>query len=171
MTEKAKPLISVIVARADNGVIGRDNTMPWRLRNDLRYFKQVTMGKPVIMGRKTFESIGKPLPGRLNIVITRQYQALGEGVVVVPSLQAAIALASGEGEEIMIIGGTQIYQQAIPLASRIYMTKVRGMTEGDVVFPALEKSEWQQTVLESYSRDEHNDWDHEMVLMERIAPS
>ncbi len=134
--------VALIVAQAENRVIGLNNAMPWHLPEDLRYFKQVTLGKPVIMGRKTFESIGRPLPGRHNIVITRQAGWYCEGVSVAASLADAIALAQQEQPpEVMVIGGGQVYAEALTLAQRIYLTRIRGEFEGDAWFPEL-GSEW-----------------------------
>ncbi|MYM63481.1 dihydrofolate reductase [Pseudomaricurvus sp. HS19] len=134
--------VALIVAQAQNRVIGLNNAMPWHLPEDLRYFKQVTLGKPVIMGRKTFESIGRPLPGRHNIVITRQSDWQSEGVSVAGSLADAIALARQEQpEEVMVIGGGQIYAEALPLAKRVYLTRIGREFEGDAWFPEL-GSEW-----------------------------
>jgi dihydrofolate reductase len=138
--------ISIIAAAARNNVIGRDNQLPWQLPEDLRYFKQVTLGKPVVMGRKTFESIGRPLPGRLNIVISRQPDWRAEGVLVASGLEAALQLAEREApetvDELMVIGGAEIYKQALPLASRIYLTRVHEDFEGDALFPAIDEQSW-----------------------------
>lgn len=138
----SKPRVSLIVAQATNGVIGRDNKMPWHLPEDLQYFKRLTMAKPIIMGRKTFESIGRVLPGRTNIVITRQPDWAFEGVSVAAGLPEAIALAEAErAEELMVIGGAQVYQTAMALADRVYLTQIHKVFEGDAWFPAL-GSEW-----------------------------
>ena len=123
-------MISLIVAHDKNRVIGYENAMPWHLPGDLQYFKQVTMGKPVIMGRKTFESIGRPLPGRRNIIITRNEAYKAEGIEVVTSVEAALALVEGT-EEIMIIGGEQIFTQCLPIADRLYITLIYHEFKGD----------------------------------------
>ena len=128
-------MISLIVAHDQQRVIGKDNQMPWHLPGDLQYFKEQTMGKPIIMGRKTFESIGRPLPGRRNIVISRNDQYDAEGIEVVPSLEAAIALVRAE-PEMMIIGGQQIFTEALPLAEKLYITLIDATFEGDTFFPA-----------------------------------
>lgn len=128
-------MISLIVAHDAGRVIGKDNAMPWHLPGDLQYFKQQTMGKPVIMGRKTFESIGRPLPGRRNIVITRNEAYVVEGIEVVHSLQEALALAADAPEK-MVIGGEQIFTEALPLAERLYITHINATFEGDTFFPA-----------------------------------
>ena len=138
-----KPLISIIVAMSSNRVIGRDGGMPWHLPGDLKYFKSVTMGKPIIMGRKTFESIGKALPGRLNIVISRTEQYWPQGITGVDSLETALTVASATSpEEIMIIGGGSIYREALPLADQIYLTEIAAVIEGDTYFPELNTAEW-----------------------------
>ena len=140
---------AAIVAMSENRVIGRRNQMPWHLPEDLKHFKAVTLGKPVIMGRKTFESIGRPLPGRLNIVISRNFAA--DGVVVTPNLAAAISAGTASADtpsptEIMIIGGGQVYAESLPLLDRIYLTQVnRTISDGDAFFPALPAGEWRET--------------------------
>lgn len=142
--------LAMIVAQSSNRVIGINNQLPWHLPEDLKYFKSVTMGKPVIMGRKTYESIGRPLPGRKNIVITRQSSWQAEGVCAVNDLSAAIEMASDEAREkgvaeVMVIGGAQIYAEALPLAQRIYLTRVEVELEGDAFFPELPGDQWQET--------------------------
>jgi len=147
--------LSIIVAAARNGIIGRNNELPWRLPQDLQYFKATTMGKPVIMGRKTYESIGRPLPGRTNIVITRQADWCGaDGVIVVGSVDEAIAAAEKAAaklvnppEEAMVIGGAEIYRQALPLTERIYLTRIEADVEGDASFPDLHSSQWRLASL------------------------
>ncbi|KOO48839.1 dihydrofolate reductase [Viridibacillus arvi] len=135
-------MISLIVAHDENNVIGLNNAMPWHLPGDLAYFKRTTMGKPMIMGRKTFESIGKPLPGRTNIVITRDEEYAREGIIIVHSLEEALAQAEKESEEIMIIGGEQIFRMTLPMADRLYVTKIEKQYEGDTFFPSY-GDEWQ----------------------------
>ena len=130
-------MISLIVAHDKNRVIGYENKMPWHLPGDLQYFKEMTMGKPIIMGRKTFESIGRPLPGRRNIVITRNPQYDAEGIELALSLDEAIKLA-GDVEEIMIIGGQQIFTESLSLADRLYITEIDHEFEGDTFFPEYE---------------------------------
>lgn len=139
--------IAMIAAVADNGVIGSGNAMPWRLPGDFAHFKRMTLGKPLIMGRKTFESIGKALPGRTNIVVSRQPGYQPDGVLVISSVEAAllhaqaIAAADGAGE-VMIGGGAQIYAEAMPLADILYITHVALKPAGDSVFPVIERSVW-----------------------------
>ena len=142
--------ISLIVAVSRNGAIGLNNQLPWYLPEDLKYFKSVTMGKPLIMGRKTFDSIGRPLPGRANIVLTRDPQWTSDGVEVVQSVEQAlvageIACEAADVDEIMVIGGEQIYRMTIDLADRIYLTQVDTDVEGDAFFPNIDLNNWSQT--------------------------
>jgi len=148
-------MISLIVAASANNVIGVNGDLPWRLSADLRRFKELTMGKPIIMGRKTWESIGRPLPGRHNIVITRQADYVAEGCTVVPSTEAAID-AAGDVEEVMIIGGSHIYNAFLPQAERIYLTRVHAEVDGDTWFPDLPESEWIQRVAGEHAADAEN---------------
>ena len=145
----AELTLSLIVAMDRNRVIGCDNALPWHLPEDLKYFKSVTMGKPIVMGRKTFESIGRPLPGRLNVVITRNPGWQHPGVVVAHSLSEALVLAgndppSREAGEVMVIGGEQIYRAAIEQASRLYITRVDTEVEGDAFFPDFTEGHWRE---------------------------
>ncbi|CCK74319.1 Dihydrofolate reductase [Oleispira antarctica RB-8] len=168
---------ALIVAMAENQTIGINNTLPWHLPNDLKYFKQVTMAKPIIMGRKTYESIGRPLPGRTNIVITRQSDYQAEGIVIVNSLPQALAkaeeisLVAGH-EEVMVIGGAEIYQQALLQADRLYITHVHAEIEGDAFFPTVEWNDWQEVKREDYSADpeggeKRNPFDYSFVVYDR----
>ena len=141
--------LSLIVAVSRNGVIGADNALPWHLPEDLKYFKSVTMGKPIVMGRKTYDSIGRPLPGRTNIVITRNSKWSAEGVVVAQTLEEALAqgtkaCAEDGADEIVVIGGAQIYSETLPVAQRLYLTEVDADVEGDAFFPAINPDEWKQ---------------------------
>lgn len=139
----SKP-VSLIVAMANDRVIGVDNTLPWRLSADLKRFKAITMGKPIIMGRKTWESIGRPLPGRLNIVVSRNADYLAEGAKVVNSLDAAIDLANQDNaDELMIMGGANLYEQALPYVNKMYLTQIDLNVKGDAWFPAYNESEWE----------------------------
>lgn len=143
--------VALIAAVGANGVIGNGNSIPWRLPSDFAFFKRMTMGKPLIMGRKTFESIGKPLPGRTNIVVTRQSGYQPDGVLVIDSLEAALvhaqAIAAADGaSEVMVGGGGDIYRAAMPLADRLYITHVDASPEGDATFPRIDPAVW--TVVE-----------------------
>lgn len=147
--------LSIIVAMANQRVIGVDNTLPWRLSADLKRFKAITMGKPIIMGRKTWDSIGRPLPGRLNIVITRDQNLHLDGAEVAHSLDAAIVLAENENsDEIMIMGGANIYEQALPLASKLYLTLIDLSVQGDAWFPEWQSHDWQQQHIEHHHQVE-----------------
>jgi len=150
-------MISIIVAASTNNVIGVQGDLPWRLSDDLKHFKAITMGKPIVMGRKTWESIGRPLPGRQNIVISRQAGFVADGCDVVASIDEAIATA-GDADEIMVIGGSQVYELALPLAQRIYLTRVHADVEGDAFFPEPGESKWQCIRDESHAADERNEY-------------
>ena len=162
------PRVCLIVAQATNRAIGKDNEMPWHLPEDLQYFKRMTLGKPIIMGRKTFESIGRPLPGRTNIVITRQTNWRANGAEGVASLDAALALAAQElPEEIMIIGGAQIYEASLPLADRIYLTQVHKTFAGDAFFPELDDS-WQEKSCTT-GASESSGIGYSFLIMDRVT--
>lgn len=149
-------IISLIAAMDRNRLIGRDNGLPWHLPDDFKHFKAVTLGKPVIMGRKTFESIGKPLPGRQNIVVSRSgFQA--NGIVSVASIEQALT-AAGNAEEIMIIGGANLYQQMIDRADRMYLTQVDGQFDGDVWFPEFNLNDWKIVSSEQHQADDKNNF-------------
>ncbi len=154
------PEIVLVVARADNGVIGMEGAMPWHLPADLKRFKKLTVGKPVIMGRKTFESIGKPLPARHNIVLTRDTDWTAEGVTVVPNLAEAIAAAGLDprtrAEHYMVIGGAEIYRLALPSASRIELTEIHASPEGDTWFPEIDKGRWHEVAREKHPASDGN---------------
>lgn len=158
-------MISLIVAAAENDVIGVGGALPWRLSDDLRRFKRLTMGKPVVMGRKTWESIGRPLPGRRNIVITGQRDYVAAGCDVVASPAAAIA-AAGDADEIMIIGGGHVYETFLPQAGRIYLTRVHASVDGDAFLPAL-GAEWRESSREARGADEANDHAVTYLTLER----
>ena len=160
--------ISLVVAASTNNVIGVAGDLPWRLSDDLKRFKALTMGKPIVMGRKTFESIGRALPGRQNIVITTQTEFVADGCDVVSSPAAALA-AAAEAEEVMIIGGGEIYRLFLPLAARIYLTRVKVDLEGDTIFPALDESDWLETAREEYSADKSNDYNFAILTYSRNA--
>lgn len=162
--------ISIIVAVAENGVIGRGNDLPWRLSADLRRFKQLTMGHAVIMGRRTYESIGRPLPGRRMIVVTRQQGYRVDGGEAVSSLQLACERAAAHGDdEAMVIGGAEIFQQALPLADRLYFTRVHARPDGDVFFPAYDVAQWQLTSSEPHAADDKNEYPFSFEIYQRIV--
>ena len=144
-------MLSLIVAVAENGVIGRDNALPWHIPEDLRWFKQVTSGKTVVMGRKTFQSIGRPLPNRLNIVVTRAPGFAAEGVQIAHSLDEAIG-KGGDGE-ILVIGGSSLFAEALPRADRFYLTKIARSYDGDVHFPDWNRADWQEIARQRAESD------------------
>ncbi|BEE05967.1 dihydrofolate reductase [Aeromonas veronii] len=147
----------MIAAMAHDRVIGKDNQMPWHLPADLAHFKRVTLGKPVLMGRKTFESIGRPLPGRRNLVISRNPDYQAEGIEVVGSVEAALALLAGSSvEELMVIGGGHLYAEMLPSADCLYLTQIDLAVEGDTRFPAFDDGQWQRVDCESHPADEKN---------------
>jgi len=158
-------IISLIAAMDKNRLIGADNGMPWHLPADFKYFKEVTMGKPIVMGRKTFESIGKPLPGRLNVVISRRGFS-AQGVTSVESIDAALE-AVNHAEEVMIIGGANIYQQMIDKADRIYLTHVNAQCEGDAWFPEFDESQWNSVEEKSVVADGKNNYSFKIIKYER----
>jgi dihydrofolate reductase len=163
-----------MVAAAENGVIGNNNALPWHLPEDLRYFKRVTMGKPIIMGRKTFESIGRPLPGRTNIVITRNKALQVEGVKWVYSLDEALDLATSialldGAQEAVVIGGAQIYRAAIPAADRLYITEVHASVEGDTVLPTIDWTRWREVSREYCGAEPPNSYDYSFLCYESVC--
>lgn len=164
--------LGMIVAAAENGVVGRDNDLPWRLPEDLRHFKRMTLGKPVIMGRKTFESIGRPLPERHNIVISRDPDYRAAGAVVVATLEAALdeagsaARATGAGE-VMVIGGAHIYALALPRVERLYVTEVHAEVEGDTFLPPIDWRQWRERSRERHAASGDNPYDYSFVTYER----
>jgi dihydrofolate reductase len=147
--------ISLVVAMARNRVIGRKNAMPWRLPADIAYFKKVTMGHPVVMGRKTFESIGRALPGRKNIVVTHNREFSAPGCVVVGSLDEAWK-AAGDAEEVCVIGGTTLFMETLPLADLIHLTEVESDIEGDTYFPEFDRGEWLEKEIARQPADERH---------------
>ena len=168
--------LAMIAAQSQNRVIGNNNKLPWYLPEDLKYFKRVTLGKPIIMGRKTFESIGRPLPGRTNIIITRNpgWTHDGAGVRVVHSLQQAIELAESLAlvngfEESLVIGGAEIYALALPQADRLYLTQVHAEVQGDAHFPPLDPSQWREMAREDFSAIEPNPYDYSFIVLDRAG--
>ena len=160
------PLLSLIVAMAQNRVIGRDNALPWHLRQDLKRFKAQTLGKPILMGRKTFESIGKPLPGRTNIVLTRDPAWSAPGVVAVRTVEEALAQASG-ASELVAIGCAEVYRLVMPFVRRMYLTNVQAEVPGDTYFPAFDPTQWADVDCDTHPADEHNDFPVSFVTLER----
>jgi dihydrofolate reductase len=163
-------MISIIVAASENGVIGVQGELPWKLSDDLRRFKQLTMGKPIVMGRKTWDSIGRPLPGRQNIVITRQANFDAPGCDVVASPDAAVAVA-GDADELMVIGGSEVYALFLADAARVYLTRVHAQIEGDAYFPVLDATEWELVDEARHPADERNEFDFSFRRFERIDRS
>ena len=159
--------ISMIAAMTDDGIIGIENRLPWKLPNDMKWFRQHTLGKPIIMGRKTFESFGsKPLPDRTNIIITRDKKYQADDCIVVYSIEEALQ-AAGEEDEVMIIGGASFYEQMLPRAGRLYLTFVHSKIEGDAWFPEVDFSEWHEVQRIDYEPDEKNALAHSFVIYDR----
>jgi dihydrofolate reductase len=160
-------ILSLLVAASENNVIGNGNQLPWHLPNDLKYFKNLTWGMPILMGRKTFESIGKALPGRKSIVITRNGEWQHESVDVVYSIEEAVAKAESFGvKEIFVIGGAEIFKTTLPRAKRIYLTRIHHKFEGDVYFPELNKNDWALTSSRYCEADEKNVFNHTYQIWE-----
>ncbi len=164
--------ISLVVAVAENGIIGRNGQIPWRLPSDLNMFRRLTMGKPVIMGRKTFQSIGRPLDGRANIVVTRNPAFRADGVETVKSIDVGIVrarelAAAADVSEIMIIGGAEIYRAALPHSNRIYLTRVHGQPDGDTTFTPPSGDGWHQASSAPLSRSDRDEYACTLVVLER----
>ena len=168
-----KPRLVLVAAVAQNGVIGRDGGMPWHLPGDLRHFKRTTFGKPVIMGRRSFDSIGrKPLPGRANIVLTRDKNFRADGVTVATTLDEALQAAAREAaklnaEEIAVIGGSTLYEAALPRADRLYLTEVHASPDGDVYFPAFDRAAWTEISRDGPKREPGEPFDYSFVTLDR----
>ncbi len=162
--------LAIIVATDEQGLIGKDNDLPWRLSADLQHFKRVTMDKPIVMGRRTHESIGRPLPGRQNIVITSRADFEAPGCDVVHSLEDALALCA-DREEVMIMGGASLYQQTLPLADKLYLTLVHTRLDGDTWFPDWSVDDWECISREQHPADEKNDYDYSFMLYQRVRKS
>ena len=161
------PVIEMVVAVAENGIIGKGGDMPWRLPSDLKHFKQVTMGCPIIMGRLTWESIGRPLPGRVNIVISRSALDLPDGVVGVATPEEALG-AAGDAETVMIIGGGQIYKLFEPQAATIHLTEVHATPDGDTAFALQNPDDWHEAARERFSAGENDSADYSFITLKRI---
>jgi dihydrofolate reductase len=169
---KAEASITLVVAAARNGVIGKDGGLPWRLSSDLKRFKANTIGRPVIMGRKTFQSIGRPLPGRDNIVVTRDRSFAPEGVFTAPDIDAAIEMGRARARqagaaEICVIGGGEVYRQTFDLAERLAVTYVEAEIEGDTIFPAIDSKVWEEVSSESHPAGEKDSHATRHVVYER----
>jgi len=166
--------ITLVAALAENGVIGRDNGLPWRLKSDMVHFRAITMGKPVVMGRKTFLSIGRPLPGRTTIVVSRDGGFAAPGIVVAPSVEAALTVARGDAlrrraERIIVAGGADLYAQTMPLAERLHITYVHRAVDGDVYFPAIDRSVWHETARDEHAAAAGDDAAFAFVIYQRAA--
>ena len=171
MRESDSLPVSIVIAVADNGVIGRGNALPWDLPDDLQHFKRTTMGRPIIMGRKTYESIGRPLPGRLNIILTRDGAWQTPGVSVATSIEQAIDLAEGQAlvdgaDSVMVIGGAEVYRQALPFTSRVFLTRVRGNVHGDAFFDLDQIASWRELSRIEVSAGGRNSHDFSVMELE-----
>jgi dihydrofolate reductase len=164
---EARPLVSLIVAMAKNGVIGRDNRLPWRLPADLAHFKRITMGKPMVMGRKTWESLPGLLPGRRHIVVTRDEGYRAQGCTLVHSLEQALE-AAGEVPEVMVVGGGTLYKEMLPHADRLYLTLVDVEVEGDARFPEIDYADWRERGRERHPADARNAYACTFLELERV---
>ena len=163
-------IISLLVAMDERNGIGLHNRLPWRLSADLKRFKDLTMGRYILMGRKTYESIGRSLPGRRMVVLTHDKDYKPDGVQTATSLPEALALAAGDGEdEAFVIGGSQVFAQALPLVDRIYLTRVHACLEADAFFPVLDEQLWQQTCLSSHPADDKNEYPFSFYILNRIV--
>ena len=159
-------IISFVVAMGKNKVIGKNNSLPWTMPADMKHFKDLTSGKPVIMGRKTFESIGKPLPKRINIIITRDKDYDAQNCTVVHSIDEALEAAKN-ATEVMVIGGAQIYKEFLPKANRMYLTIIDADFQGDTYFPKYDVTEWEETAYEEHEKDTENPYDYTFITLER----
>ena len=159
-------MLSLIAAVAENGVIGYKGALPWRLPDDMAHFRRTTLGKPVVMGRKTYESLGRPLPRRTNVVVTRNPDFAAPNVQVARNLDAALVLAA-EAPEVVVIGGAMLYAEALPAARRIYLTRVYGRPAGDVYFPELDPAEWHESLLLEHPADMDHLYAFSIVQLDR----
>ena len=158
--------LSIVVAMDENRLIGKDNKLPWHLPADLAYFKKNTTGKSIVMGRKTYDSIGRPLPNRRNIVISRNSKTLITGCEVLSSIDEVLSITKDE-DEVMIIGGASLCEQLLPQVSRLYITKIEGKFDGDVYFPEYNEADWRQVSCESHLPDDLNEHAHHFLVLER----
>ncbi|MDX5345802.1 MAG: dihydrofolate reductase [Hymenobacteraceae bacterium] len=160
-------MIAIVVATAENNAIGKNNELLWHLPADLKHFKQLTTGHPIIMGRKTFESIGKPLPNRTSIIVTRQADYKQENCVVVQDVKSALEKAQELDEQVFIIGGGEIYKEMLPFTDTIYLTKVHDTFDADTFFPELNPDNWQETEREDFKPDEKNKYAYSFITLKR----
>lgn len=163
------PRMAYVVAMDDNRLIGRDNDLPWRLPDDMAWFRRQTMGKPCIMGRKTYDSLPprfRPLPGRLNIVITRNVDYHAPGAIVVHSIEDALR-AAGDVEEIIIVGGAALFRRLMPVVDRLYLTQVHGMAEGDVFFPEYDRAQWRESFRQNHAVDDRHPYAFTWLILDR----
>jgi dihydrofolate reductase len=169
----AQPIIALVVAKAENGAIGRGGNLPWHLRSDMRYFRSITMGKPIVMGRRTFGSLPRVLDGRLNIVLTRNAAFEAPGAIMAYNLEEALDVARKEAaktgvDELMIIGGEDVFREVLPQADRIYLTEVHAAPHADTWFPALDPSEWREVSREKHEAGPNDDHDFSFVVLDRV---
>ena len=160
--------VNIVVAMDRLGTIGREGGLPWRLSADLRHFREITMGHPLVMGRRTHESIGRPLPGRLNIVLSTDPAFRAHGCVVVADLDTALAMCA-EVDEVMVVGGAQVYAAALPRCERLFLTEVEAEVSGDVSFPALGREDWREVSRQSVAADDKNEFSCSFLVLERVA--
>ncbi|MBT2664399.1 dihydrofolate reductase [Bacillus sp. ISL-4] len=160
-------MISLIVAMDQNRVIGKNNELPWHLPADLQYFKKVTMGHPIIMGRKTFESIGRVLPGRENVIVTRNQGFKAEGCVVLHDIEQIKTFADSRDEEVFVIGGAEIFKEILPVTDRLYITEIHETFEGDTFFPVIDENQWDKISSSPGSIDEKNRFAHDFIILQK----
>ncbi|WP_458355106.1 dihydrofolate reductase [Peribacillus frigoritolerans] len=160
-------MISLMVAMDQNRVIGKNNKLPWHLPADLQYFKKVTMGHPIVMGRKTFESIGRVLPGRENVIVTRNQEFKAEGCVVLHDIAQIKMFADNDDEEVFVIGGAEIFKEILPFTDRLYITEIHETFEGDTFFPEIDENEWDVISSNPGGIDEKNRFAHDFVILQK----
>ncbi|MBO0999861.1 dihydrofolate reductase [Bacillus sp. SD075] len=160
-------MISLIVAMDSNRVIGKNNGLPWHLPADLQYFKQVTMGHPIVMGRKTFESIGRVLPGRENVIVTRNQDFKVEGCIVLHEIAQIKTFADNHEEEVFVIGGAEIFRGILPFTDRLYITEIHETFEGDTFFPVIDENEWDKISSNPGSINEKNQYAHDFIILQK----
>lgn len=159
--------VSFVVAYDRRGVIGKDNALPWRIPADMRHVRRLTIGKPLIMGRRTYESIGRPLPDRTSIVLTRDPSFAAEGVLVARTAEEALALA-GDAPEVIVFGGAEVFRRFLPRADRMYVTEIDAEVDGDTFFPEFDRSEWRETERETHEPDAEDPHRYAFITLERV---